>query len=147
MFDLSEKVRCLSCAEGDCVIAMPTAQGPTYRCLHCGPVVRCRFPTDVPLPECYVRSYDELTERLRTELVDDDPEPDIDANELRVSPHGCVICKGAISFRFYPHFQQVASNAWCEQCGPLTLVTSDAQAPKFRPTTRPRARLVFSREQ
>jgi len=91
----SGKVRCLSCAEADCVIALPTAQGPTYRCFQCGPVVRCRFPTDAALPERYIRSYDELTERLRAELIEEDePEPDYEANERRISPQGCVICKG-----------------------------------------------------
>lgn len=138
----SGKVRCLSCAEADCVIATPTAQGPIYRCFRCGPVLRFRFPTDVPLPECYIRSYDELTERLRVELVDEEPEPDIEASELRVSPRGCVICKGEISFRFYLRQQQVARNAWCDKCGMVVLVTDEPREPKFRPAIRPRLRLA-----
>lgn len=145
MDDLPGKVRCLSCAEGDCVIAVPTAHGPTYRCYHCGPVVRCRFPTDAPLPECYIRSYDELTERLRAELVEDEEELDIDASELRVSLHGCVICGGGISFRFYPHYRQVASDAWCDKCGRVVLVTDDPSEPKFRPVRRPPIGLACSR--
>lgn len=144
MDDLPGKIRCLSCAEGDCIIAVPTAQGPSYRCFHCGPVVRCRFPVGADIPECYIRSYDELTERLAADLVDE-PEPDIDANERRVSPRGCVICHGPVSFRFYPHYQQVDPNAWCDQCGLIALVTADPLDPKFRPVRRPRLRLVHSR--
>lgn len=142
---LSGKVRCLSCAEGDCVIAMPTAQGPTYRCYHCGPVVRCRFPTDAALPERYIRSYDELTERLRAELIEEDePEPNYEATERRISPQGCVICQGPVSFVFYLHTQEVADSPWCDRCGQLALVTVDPVEPKFRPVRRPRVRLIKS---
>lgn len=142
----SGPVRCLSCAEADCVIAMPTPQGPTYRCFHCGPVVRCRLPTDAALPERYIRSYDELTERLRAELIEEDePEPDYEANERRISPQGCVICKGPVSFVFYTHFQEVGDSSWCDRCGRLALVTVDPMEPKFRPMRRPRMRLVHAR--
>lgn len=145
MHRLSEptgKVRCLSCAATDCVIATPTAQGPRYRCHHCGPVVRCRFPTDVPLAECYIRSYDDLAERLRAEPVEDEPEPDPEANELRLSPRGCVICKGAIWFRYYLHYRQVGEHAWCDRCGLVVLVTDEPEQPKFRPVRKPRMLLV-----
>lgn len=148
MHRLSEptgKVRCLSCTGTDCVIAMPTAQGPAYRCFHCGPVVRCRFPTDAALPERYIRSYDELTERLRAELIEEDePEPDYEANELRLSPRGCVICKGEIWFRYYLHYRQVGEHAWCDRCGLVVLVTDDPEQPKFRPVRKPRMRLMYS---
>lgn len=145
MDELPGKVRCLSCAEADCVIALPTAHGPAYRCYHCGPVVRCRFPTDAALPERYIRSYDELTERLRAELIEEDErEPDYEANERRISPQGCVICHGPVSFVFYLHTQEVADSPWCDRCGQLALVTVDPFEPKFRPVRRPRIRLVCS---
>ena len=143
MHRLSEptgNARCLSCAEADCVIATPTAQGPRYRCYRCGPVVRCRFPTDMPRPECYIRSYDDLAERLKVERIEDEPDPE--ANELRVSPHGCVICKGEIWFRYYLHYRQTGEHAWCDRCGLVVLVTDDPEQPKFRPVRKPRMRLM-----
>lgn len=139
------KVRCLACGTADCVIATPTAQGPRYRCYRCGPVVRCRFPTAVPLPECYIRCYDERTERREEEPSEDEPELDRDANELRVAPHGCVICRGEIWFRFYTYYKQFAEHALCDRCGIVVLVTDDPDEPKFRPIRQPRMQLLRGR--
>lgn len=145
MIDRSGKAWCLSCAEADCVVKLSTAQGPDFRCLHCGPVVRLQpaHPADDDIPELYARSLEELTKRLAAEF--EPPPLDIEHSERRVSPRGCVICSGPITFEYWTDRREVESGAWCDHCGAVELVTSDPLYPKFRPKRRLGMRLVHSR--
>jgi hypothetical protein len=129
---------CLSCAEYECVVTLPGAQGPSYRCRHCGPVVSCEFRPTQDVPECYIRSLDELPERLAA-LLDDDDIPPLDVppfviepSEFRCSEHGCLTCGGPVTFLYWTDEREIDAGAQCHRCDAVELVTFDPVEPKFR---------------
>ena len=124
---LSSRIWCLSCSRPDCIITTATLDGPSYRCALCGPVVRCPLPSGANVPECYIRSLDELTHRLAAELDDDDgildvPPLVIEPSQFRASEGGCLACGGTVTFLYWIDDREIDSGAQCHHCGDVDLV-------------------------
>jgi len=141
--DLVGRVWCLSCSEADCVTASDTSQAASYRCVHCGPVVRCPSPVDVEVPACYVRSLDELSDML-DDTLDYVPPLVIEPSEFRCSGAGCLACGGSVTFLYWTDEREIDGGAQCHRCGDVALVKFDPVEPTFRPVVAPR--LVHSRK-
>lgn len=135
---LSSRIWGLSCSRPDCIITTATPNGPSYRCALCGPVVRCAIPNGTNVPECYIRSLDELKNNPPAEVDDDDgildvPPLVIEPSEFRCSLHGCLTCGGPVTFLYWIDEREIDGGAQCHRCDAVELVTFDPVEPKFRP--------------
>lgn len=113
--------------------------------------MRCALPNGTNVPECYIRSLDELKNNPPAELDDDDgildiPPLVIEPSEFRASLGACLACGGSVTFLYWIDDREVDSGAQCHRCGDVELVTFDPVDPKFRPVAALRLRLVHSRE-